>query len=178
MEPNFSEENYEKARAHYRESSIKHTRAKRLLDLKDYSGSVEASQHTVEFCIKTFFVLAGLPIPKTHDPGSKLDIIFNEIKKIDPNSLKDLKIDPFSRIKYLSNVMSRLHMDAMYGTSDGLASSIFTKEDAEYYYQIAFEIWFLSLLISFIFNVYHENIPEEGMQYLSKIAPEFFKRKK
>lgn len=175
---NFTKENFEKARLMFSEGSKFSARASKLLRGKDYSGSIEASQHSVEFFLKSLFILSGLQPPKTHDPGKHIDIIVREFqKKINPSVFEKAQVDPIGRLKYLSKKFSGLHIESMYGHKDIPASRLFTEEDAIYYSSLAFEIMFLCLLINFTFGYHFEFIPEEGRRFLDKEASHLFSKK-
>jgi len=177
--PNFSKENFEKARIMFREGSSNSARSSRLLKMKDYSGSIEASQHAVELFIKSLFLLAGFEPPKTHDPGKNLDLILEEFLKLNPSVFSNAPVDPIARLKLFSNKFSRLHVEAMYGFNNAPASKIFTESDAIYYYECAFEIEFICLLIAFTFGYHFELLPEEGRRFLEEhVSSIFDKRKK
>lgn len=178
MKFDFSDENFEKARIHYREASNKHARALKLYESGDYAGCVESSQHAIELYIKTLFVQSGNKIPKTHDPGNKIDPIIKELKRINSELLKNAKIDIFTRIKFISNQAKSLHTTAMYGLDGTPPSMLFTHDDAAYYFSLAQEILFTILLVAFIFGHHYENIPEEGRKFLETVAPEFYKKEK
>lgn len=177
MKFDFSNENFEKARIHYREASRKHSRARKLFDLQDYAGCVESSQHAIEFYIKTLFVQSGNEIPHTHDPGHKIGSFLDEMKKFNPNIFKDAVIDPLTRIKYISHLVEDLHSIAMYGFDGTPPSMLFLEKDAIYYYSLAQEIMFSIMLIAFQFGFRFENIPQEGRDFLKATGQEFWVEK-
>ncbi len=174
--PSFTKENFEKARLMFTEGSKYSVRASKLLRGKDYSGSIEASQHSVEFFVKSLFIISGLRPPKTHDPGEHIDIIVREFQKINPSTFDKAQVDPIGRLKYLSKKFSSLHIESMYGHNDVPASRLFTEEDAQYYFSLAFEIEFLCLLINFTFGYHFEFIPEEGRRFLERYASRLFSK--
>ena len=177
MKPEFTKENFEKARVHYNEGNKKLGRSKTLLLSKDFAGSIEASQHAVEFYIKTLFVLAGLKIPKKHDPGKELDIIFDEVRNLKPKLFPKSPINHLARIKYISSFFSRLHTDSMYGYNGCPPSQIFNEFDARYFYDLASEIMFGILVIAFQFGYHFKHLPEEGRKFLENYAPDLFGKK-
>lgn len=174
---NFSNKNFEKAKLMFVEGSKHSTRASTLKEGKDFSGSIEASQHAVEFFLKSLFVVSGLRPPKTHDPGAKMDIIVREFLKLNPTVFDKAQVDPIGRLKYLSNKFSSLHIESMYGHNDIPASRLFAEEDANYYSSLAFEVEFLCLLINFTFGYHFKLLPEEGRRFLETHASEIFSKK-
>lgn len=176
-QPKFSKESFEKARLMFDEGTKHMGRASKLMRGKDYSGSIEASQHSVEFFIKSLFLVCGLQPPKTHDPGKNLDAIIGEFQKLNPSVFAKAQVDPIGRLKYMSKKFSSLHVESMYGYNDFPASRIFTEEDAQYYFSLAFEIMFICLLINFTFGYHFEFIPEEGRRFLETYASEIFSKR-
>jgi len=175
--PTFTKENFERARLMFAEGSKNSARALKLLRGKDYSGSIEASQHSVEFSVKSLFIVSGLRPPKTHDPGENIDIIVREFKKLNPSVFDKAQVDPIGRLKYLSKKFSSLHIESMYGHDDFPASRLFTEEDAHYYHSLAFELQFICLLINFTFGYHFKLLPEEGRRFLETYASEIFFKK-
>ena len=109
MEFKFTKDNFEKGRVHFREGTEKLGRSRLLAQNGDWAGSVEASQHAIEFYIKTLYLISGNPVPKTHDPGKHIDPIFQELQKINPELFQEAIIDPFERIKEVSAHMKKIH---------------------------------------------------------------------
>jgi len=140
-----SKADYSKARAMAQEAGKKHSRALTLVKSGDYSGAVEASQHCVELAIKSLFVLFGLGPPKTHDPWKQLDKVIRELRTIIPFEDERIK-QAYERLKYLSHLMERLHMEGMYGYNSALPSRLFQEKDAEYFSFCAFEVFFGSII--------------------------------
>lgn len=176
-QPKFSKESFEKARLMFSEGSKHAGRASKLMRGKDYSGSIEASQHSVEFFIKSLFLVCGLQPPKIHDPGRNLGIIVEEFHKLNPSVFAKAQVDPIGRLKYLSKKFSSLHVESMYGYNDVPASRLFTEEDAQYFFNLAFEVEFLCILINFTFGYHFEFIPEEGRRFLETYASEIFSKR-
>lgn len=162
---------YNRAREMLQEADKKFGRAFMLSEKGDYCGAVEASQHCVEFAIKSLFILMGLDIPKIHDPGKFLNKVIEALKeKI--NLDNDQIMDPFFyRLRYLSHLLERLHTEGMYGYDDMLPSKIFSKEDAEYFTYCALEVqWiciFISLAVGHRFG-FLSNKERVGIQLLKK----------
>jgi hypothetical protein len=175
---NPTKESFEEARKMFSEGSRFFERATKLTKNKDFSGSIEASQHSVEFFIKSLFVLIGKKPPHTHDPGQDLDALFKAFTDINPSAFSKAPMDPLGRLKYLSKIFSRLHVESMYGYNGTSASKIFGEEDANYYQNCAFEVMFICLLIAFTFGHYYQLLPEEERSRLEKHAGDFFKKKK
>jgi len=173
----FTKDNFEKGRVHFREGTKKFSRSIFLFQNGDWAGSVEASQHAIEFFIKTLYLISGNPIPRTHDPGKKIEPILDEFKKINPEIFKNALIDPFHWIKEISEHMEEIHFIAMYGDNNIPASDLFTKNDAEKYCDTAFQMMILILIIAFQFGFFYKNLPEEGRLFFEKIAPGFFKKR-
>jgi len=149
-----SNETFIKARDMLDEAGIKHSRANVLFEKKDYSGAVEASQHSVEIAIKSLLLLFSIEPPKTHNPEEKLDKIIEIIessrspiigKEFDEglNAFRNI----LARMKFLSNLMGRLHIDGMYGFACVPPSKIFRKKDGEYFTYISAEILFSTGLL-------------------------------
>jgi len=174
MNLSFTKENFEKGRIHFREGEKKLVRSSILIRHGDWAGSVEASQHAIEFFIKNLYLISGNPIPKTHDPGKKIDPIINELKKINPYLFKNAVEDPYKWIKEISKHMEEIHSTAMYGDTNQPASNLFTKNDADKYFETAFQMMILILIIDFQFGVYHENL-SSGI--IERRLPNFFKKK-
>ncbi|MCJ7631009.1 HEPN domain-containing protein, partial [Candidatus Bathyarchaeota archaeon] len=112
-----SKNTFLKAREMLSEANQKCSRASTLQKEEDYSGVVEASQHCVELAIKSLFVLFGMEPPHTHNPGKDLDRIYQALEHSylsDENSRKIFS-SAFSRVKWLSYLMEKLHTEGMYG---------------------------------------------------------------
>lgn len=177
MKTTFTKENFEKARLMFVEGSKSSARASILLRGKDYSGSIESSQHSVELFIKSLFIVSGLRPPKTHDPGENIDVIIREFQKLNPLVFEKAQVDPIGRLKYLSKKFSSLHIESMYGHKDVPASRLFSEEDAHYYYSLAFEIEITCLIINFTFGYNFKLLPEKGRIFLETYASEIFQKR-
>jgi len=173
---NFTKANFEKGRIHFREGTEKLVRSRLLAQNGDWAGSVEASQHAIEFFIKTLYLISGNTIPKNHDPGKKIDPIFEELKKINPELFQNAIFNPYDWIKEVSTKMKEIHVTAMYGDHHLPASQLFNQNDAVKYFETAQEMLIMILIIAFQFGYFYENIPEEGRRFLDKTAPGFFKK--
>lgn len=127
----------------------KFSRAILLSKKRDYCGAVEASQHCVEFAIKSLFMLMSLDPPKTHDPGKFINKVVEALKEkihLDNGSFNKT-MNPFYRLRYLSHLLERLHTEGMYGYDGISPSKIFSKEDAEYFIFCALEVQFICFFI-------------------------------
>ena len=164
---------YNQAREMLQEADKKFGRALLLSKKGDYCGAVEASQHCVEFAIKSLFILMSLDPPRIHDPGKFINKVIEALKdKIHlDNGLSKETMDPFYRLRYLSHLLERLHTEGMYGYDDMLPSKIFSKEDAEYFTYCALEVqWiciFISLAVGHRFG-FLSNKERVGIQLLKK----------
>jgi hypothetical protein len=169
-----TKKSYESAQKMFNEGSKHFGRATKLTNEGDFSGSIEASQHAVEFFLKSLYLLVGKKPPMTHDPGKDLDFLFIEFSKLNPSAFSKAPVDPLGRLKYLSKVFSRLHTESMYGSNGTPASKIFVKEDADYYQYCAFEVLFVCLVIALVIGHYFGILPEEVRLLLNKISSDFF----
>ncbi|MHA2217667.1 MAG: HEPN domain-containing protein [Candidatus Hodarchaeales archaeon] len=141
-----SEITFHKAQDMINEAAVCFRRSRTLLDKKDYSGAIEASQHCVELSIKSLFVLFDFNIPFIHDPGKRLDEIVQVFEEIYPtfSTVEDFIQfkQVLGRIKYTSSLMNRLHNEGLYGFNGVPSSKLFRKRDAEYFSSLAFETCF------------------------------------
>jgi HEPN domain-containing protein len=177
MEFDFSDSNFEKGKVHFKEGTKKLSRSRLLALNKDWAGSVEASQHAIEFFIKTLYLISGNSIPKTHDAAKKIDPIFEELQKINPELFQNALENPYKWIKEISKKMQKIHSRAMYGDTNIPASYLFDQNDAVKYYEMAQYMMILILIIAFQFGYHYENLPREGRDFLDKTSPGFYRKK-
>jgi len=151
---------FDEAVDRFHEAETRFSRSIILMKEKDFSGSVEASQHCLELAIKSLFILVGLEPPRTHDPGKQLDKVVTRIEELTKKQISLIDRVPFQRLKYLSHHFERLHIEGMYGYENIPPSKIFEQTDADYYIQNCFDAIFgirlVQLVLGYIFNYISE----------------------
>lgn len=169
-----SKDAFVKFREMLSEASNKHGRANALLEKEDYSGAVEASQHCVELAIKSLFILFGLDPPYTHDPGKELDKIVRALEEAgsetNNDSTRALNTFVFSRMKWLSSLMGRLHTEGMYGYNGTQSSIVFRERDAEYFNGLSAEILFTTFIFLMAVGTNLGFVSEEEKKGLEELS--------
>ena len=105
-------------------------RAQRLKDKLDHSGAAEASQHSTELAIKSLFKMVELDPPRDHDPGKYFDKVLKQFKKLRDEDEDIIDGSIFTRLRFLSSLLQRLHSEGMYGFKGTPASKVFTDRDS------------------------------------------------
>ena len=173
MSSSFQKRDFNDAKAMLDEAGLLFVRAWRLKNNKDYSGSVEASQHSGELSIKCLYKMVGLEHPKSHDPGKDLDKVLDQFKKLRDDE-EDIEEDTvFSRLQFLSNLLERFHNEGFYGYKGTPASKILKETDATYIYQCGLEILGLIGITLLLFGFKNNFLNSKEKNAVESIAKYF-----
>ncbi|MCW4040329.1 MAG: HEPN domain-containing protein [Candidatus Bathyarchaeota archaeon] len=110
---------YENAFTMASECEVFFNRANLLFYCKDYSGSLEATQHLVEWALKALFVLVSEYNKEmwNHDPMIYLPRLERKLKPVfDALKNQNFREKQFERLKDISKRVSEYHNKAFYGS--------------------------------------------------------------
>lgn len=97
----------------------------------DYSGAIEALQHSFELACKSWYLLVGVEYPRNHNPANNIDEVSKRIHASYP-VIDDEFLEGFIQwMKDNSVYLGKLHEIVMYGDEkrNVPASEFFTKEE-------------------------------------------------
>jgi len=166
----FKKLHYRQAREMLGEAGKLYVRSWRLKRNNDFSGCVEASQHSGELAVKSLYKMVGLDPPKTHDPGRDLNKVLTRLKKLSENQEDFGDVSLLIRLEFLSNILERFHNEGLYGYKGVQASKIFNETDAEYIMQCSLELVLSSGFILLLFGYRNEFLPKEEEQAIESLS--------
>lgn len=133
--------NVSRAEAYLKDASQEKTRASTLISNRDWNGSVEASQHSIEHSIKSLFRLVGVEHPFEHDPTEKFEEV---VERLD---LESWELKQLARIRWLAKVWATIHEESMYAFRDIPAKEFFNEKDAKIIMNYANEVYSASNML-------------------------------
>lgn len=129
-------ENALKAKAYLDDAFNEKRRAFKLIDAKDWNGSVEASQHSIEHSMKSLFRLVGVKHPFKHDPTEKFGEVVEKLK-----ILPNWELTNLARIRWIARVWVTIHKESMYAFHNIPAKDFFKEKDAKVLKKYADEVY-------------------------------------
>jgi len=125
---------FAEADAEIMDASAAQSRAGRLLESGDYSGTIESAQHCIEHTIKSAFKLVNLEPPRTHEAvldKKGQDAFVHVVRRLQfPNEQQFLR-QQFLRLGWIGPMWAWANNTAVYGYEGIPAASFFFREDAE-----------------------------------------------
>lgn len=124
-------------------------RAILLYSVEDFSGSLQAIQHLIEWALKSLFVLIGEYTKDvwTHDPGKHLDLFRKKFEILyQDNRIRSQRIFDVTikKLESLSSKSYEYHNKSVYGSywnkTDGIyvpASKMITQKDVDVFWEDA-----------------------------------------
>ena len=171
----FLKKDFRKAQELLKEAGNVHGRAVTLLNQQDFSGSIEASQHSSELAIKSLFKMVGIDPPKNHDPGKSLIRVEDKLKILQVEEVEEGS--GLERLKFLSNLLERFHQEGMYGYKGVPASKIFIERDSRYFIDCSLEIIIVCALILFLFGYRLRFLTKEEYKAIEALGKYFALKK-
>jgi hypothetical protein len=152
-------------------------RAILLYDAEDFSGSLQAIQHLIEWALKSLFVLIGEYTKDvwTHDPGKNLYLFrkkFEILRQDDRLRFARLFDDSIKKLELLSSKSKEYHNKTVYGSywnkTDGIyvpASKIITKEDVDVFWEdVGYILGYMKMEILILGHVTEFNNDEKNRE--------------
>lgn len=82
---------------------------------KDYSGAIEALQHSFELASKSWYILVGVEYPRNHNPAKNIDEVSRRIHALYPIFYDEMLIGFIEWMKNYSAYLGKLHERVLYG---------------------------------------------------------------
>ena len=136
------QENVRTAQALLEDSYNEMGRAKTLIEKRDWNGSIESSQHSIEHSIKSVFSVVGENFSHKHDPTDELDKVMKKLQSSNIRPNYSFLLEAIARIRWIAKVWAKIHTESMYPYYDIPAKKFFKEKDAKILREYAEDVYY------------------------------------